>query len=417
MSEAGAKIEPAAGEAWPAGTRRARILMGVPAAGATSGGPALHLPMLVEDLRRAEGFDVVTFPYGRWAEGEPRPLKVWHQLLDLVRYPGRLRAASPDLVHLNSSFDRRALVRDAPFALVTRLMRKPLFVKWHGAETELLESRSPVWRALVGALLGSARIGVLSTAEEAAVRRRRRAPRCDVVRNALDLARYERRPDLRRRLGIPGGAPLLLFIGRLIPDKGLLDVVRALPEVVRRHGAHLLVVGEGPTRGAAEALARELGLGEAVRFLGRVSEDEAADYYCGCDVLVFPTYHAEGFPMTVFQSVAGGLGIVTTRLRAAADYLREPENCLFVSPRDPGALSGTLERLLSNAALLERMRSANRELARRFERRVVASEFARVYDDMLRGAGRAAARARVAAGREKAPHAPGARGGRAREDA
>ena len=75
-----------------------------------------------------------------------------------------------------------------------------------------------------------------------------------------------------------------------------------------------------------------------MHFLGQIPEDEALDFYCGCDVLVFPTYHAEGFPMTVFQSLAGGLGIVTTRIRATADYLQEPENALFVPPRDPAAL-------------------------------------------------------------------------------
>ena len=89
--------------------RPPRVLMGVPAPGATGGGPALHLPMLVEDLRRAR-FDVVTFPYGRWEEGEPLLLKMWHQLVDLARYPWLLRRAAPDLVHLNSAFDRRAVM-------------------------------------------------------------------------------------------------------------------------------------------------------------------------------------------------------------------------------------------------------------------------------------------------------------------
>ena len=50
-----------------------RVLMGIPAAGATAGGPALHLPMLVEDLRAA-GHAVLTMPYGRWAERESLPL-------------------------------------------------------------------------------------------------------------------------------------------------------------------------------------------------------------------------------------------------------------------------------------------------------------------------------------------------------
>jgi glycosyltransferase involved in cell wall biosynthesis len=146
---------------------------------------------------------------------------------------------------------------------------------------------------------------------------------------------------------------------------------------------HLVVAGDGPRRGAAEALASARDVAGRVHFLGRISEEEAADYYCGCDVLVFPTYQAEGFPMTVFQSLAGGLGIVTTRLRATADHLRDPDNARFVPPRDPRALAAALVRLLDDPAALGRMRRANLELARRFDRHAVAARFAALYADLL----------------------------------
>jgi glycosyltransferase involved in cell wall biosynthesis len=327
---------------------------------------------------------VVTFPYGRWQEREPFPLKVWHQLVDLARYPRLLRRAAPDLVHLNSALDRRAVLRDLPFALLTRLHGKPLFIKWHGSDTELLEVAAPIWRRLVGALLGATTaLGVLSTEEEAAVLRHPRAPRCHVVRNPLDLRRYDRRFELRTRLGVSEQSRILLFIGRLISAKGLLDVLRALPDVRRAHAVHLVVVGEGPMRDPARALARDLGLESFVHFTGAIPEEEALDYYCGSEILILPTYHIEGFPMAVFQSVAAGLGIVTTRIRAAADYLREPEHCLFVQPRDPAGLARALNRLLADRGLLERMRRNNRALALRFERGVVTREFASIYDEML----------------------------------
>jgi glycosyltransferase involved in cell wall biosynthesis len=357
--------------------------MGVPAPGATGGGPALHLPMLVEDLR-ARGIAVQTFSFGRWAEGEPPALKVWHQVADLLRFPALLLRARPDLVHLNSACDRRALLRDVPFSLVCRMFSVPVYVKWHGSETDLLATHSPFWAWFVRRLFRTvAGIAVLSSEEAAAVHGHPQAPRCDVVRNGLDLQRYEGRPPVKPRLGVHDSASLLLFIGRLIPAKGLLEVVRALPAVVARHDVHLVIVGDGPTREPALAIAAELGLGPRVHATGRIPEAEAADYYCGCDVLVFPTYHAEGFPMTVFQSLAGGLGIVTTRLRATADYLQDPENCRFVAPRDIEALSRALDQLLSDRAELARMRRANRDCARRFDRRIVAAEFAAIYAEVI----------------------------------
>lgn len=357
--------------------------MGIPAAAATAGGPALHLPMLVEDLRAA-GHAVMTMPYGRWGEHESMPRKMWHQLLDLLRYPALLHRTRPDVVHLNSSFDPKAIARDAPFALVTRLLGKPLFIKWHGSEPEYLASASPVWKPLVRMLLANTEaIGVLSSEEQAAVRRCAAAPACHVVRNGLDLTRYERRPDLHARLGIPAGAPLLLFIGRVLRAKGLREAVSAMRLLSPELGAHLIAVGDGPDRRESEALAVRLGVQDHIHFMGQIPEAEALDFYCGCDILVFPTYHPEGFPMSVFQSLAAGLGIVTTRIRATADYLRDPENACFVPARDAQAVATAVEELLRDAPRLAAMRSANRMLARRFERRTVAAEIGAIYGEIL----------------------------------
>lgn len=362
-----------------------RVLMGVPALGATAGGPALHLPMLVEDLRQRDDTEIVTMPYGRWDEGEPLPLKIWHQLVDVVHFPSRVRAADPDLVHLNTALDRRALLRDGIFVLLARVMAKRVVLKWHGSDTRLLEEEAGVWHRLARFVLHFTQgLCVLSNQEREEVERFAWAPRCFVVKNSIDPARYATRFDLHAQLGLDRGPPLLLFISRLIPAKGLEDVLRAVPPIVERHGAHLLVVGDGPSRRPAEALAATLGLQGAVHFLGTLPESEAQHFYNGADIFVFPSFHIEGFPMALFQSVVAGLGIVTTRLRAALDHLREPENCLFVEPRTPASITAALERLCGDRDLLERMRANNRLLARRFDRGVVAHEFANVYAEILK---------------------------------
>lgn len=361
-----------------------RVLMGVPAPRAVGGGPALHLPMLVEDLGRNGRVEVVTMPYGRWAEGEPFLLKIWHQFVDLLRYPFRVRAADPDLIHLNTALDRRALLRDCTFVFLTRLMRRRILLKWHGSDPELLTDAGGPWHRFVRFLLRSIDgLCLLSQQEREEVERSSPVPRCFVVKNSIDPGRYTARVDLHARLGLAAGTPLLLFISRLVPTKGLEDVLRAVPPIVARHAAHLLVVGDGPSRRPAEALAAALGLQDAVHFLGTVPESEALHFYNGADILVFPSFHNEGFPMVLFQSAVAGLGIVTTRLRAAIDHLREPENCLFVEPGAPDAITVALERLLTDRELLQRMRANNRLLARRFDRTIVAEEFAQVYAQIL----------------------------------
>jgi len=372
---------------------RRRLLLGGPARGATGGGLAIASDTLLAGLRYDRRWDVRTLPFGRWNEGETVAVKVLHQLVDLARYPFRLLRSRPALVHLQSSLDRRAVLRDVAFALATRALGVPLVVMWHGSEPDLLTTRRLPWRALVDLLLRLTNaIVLLSSEERAALVAHPRAPHSRVMRNGLDLARYEAHSDLRTRLGLPVGAQLLLFISRLIPAKGLLDVVAAMPAIAGRTAAHLLVVGDGPARSAAQALASERGVEARVHFVGSVPESETLEYYCGSDILVFPTYHPEGFPMTLFQAVASGQGVVTTPMRAAADYLREPDHCLFVRPRDSESIAAGVIRLLEDADLLAHMRRNNRQLAQRFDMRVVAAEFGDLYSEVLAGLGRGARR-------------------------
>lgn len=367
--------------------RRLRVLMGVPAPGAVAGGPALHLPMLVGDLRQRGDGEVVTMPYGRWSEGGALPLKVWHQVIDVARSPSRLRRAAPDLVHLSTALDRKTLLRDIVFVLLTRAMSRRVFLKWHGSQTELLAGGGHGWRPRARCLLRSVdALGVLNQQELEEVEQCTGAPGCFVVKNALDPARSVARTGLHAQFGIRRGAPLLLFIGRLIASKGLEDFLRALPPVVARFGAHLLVVGDGPSRGPAQRLAAALGVGACVHFLGAVSEDEAVRFYNGADVFVFPSFHPEGFPMALLQSVVAGLGIVSTPLSAAVEHRRGPDNCLFVQPKSPETVAAALERLLADDTLLRRMRENNRSLSARFERTAVAAEFSQIYRDVTQGA-------------------------------
>ncbi len=86
--------------------------------------------------------------------------------------------------------------------------------------------------------------------------------------------------------------------------------------------------------------------------------------------------------MSIFQAVASGMPIVTTRIRAAADYLEDPKHCLFVPPRDPSALAQALDRLIQSSELRDGMSRRNRELARRFDRRHVAGEFGAIYSQL-----------------------------------
>jgi glycosyltransferase involved in cell wall biosynthesis len=238
-----------------------------------------------------------------------------------------------------------------------------------------------MWRELTRVVVGlSSRVGLLSTEElNNFVAAGFTRDRFVVVRNAVDLSRVT---DAQEQ----GQAHGLLFIARFVPPKGLADLLDAMA-LLRKRGVQipLVCVGDGPQMSEARDRVRNLGLGDAVAFTGQIPEDAAAARYRAASILVLPTYHQEGFPMTILHGMAAGMAVVTTRIRAAADHLREPENCLWVLPHNAISIADAVERLVRDPALCLRMRQANVRKAREFRGEAVAGEYRELYHSIAEG--------------------------------
>lgn len=147
-------------------------------------------------------------------------------------------------------------------------------------------------------------------------RLRERGVRADVevVPNGIDTKRFT--PDGPESYLVKHDGPVVLFVGRLVQGKRPGDAVRAVAELRRsgsRPDAALYLCGEGPLREELHVLARELGVGEVVTFLGHVPYDEMPAVYRSGDVLLLPS-RAEGAPRTVLEARASGLPTVTSDL-------------------------------------------------------------------------------------------------------
>ncbi len=346
------------------------------------GGPPSHLYLLRDTLLDA-GVDVRSFLYGGRVHTETVWQKAVARLLDLICLPWHIFRHRPDIVQLNSAFDRRGVLRDQFFAPLARLLGPKLVIKFHGSDLAFLENSSSYWKLATAAVIKNADVVcVLSREERDAIARRFPKARVEMVRNALELSRYAAPGDFRKQFQIPPHRKLLLFIARFIPTKGLREVILALPQIRQKHDVHAAFVGDGPVRAECESLCRELGLSDVTTFTGYIAEDSTIPAYAAADLLVFPTYHQEGMPMVIFHSMASGVPVVTTRIRAAADWLEENVHCRFVPPREPDVLARTVVELLDDPDTLTRMSAACRSLARRFDRTHVAAEFVELYKSL-----------------------------------
>jgi glycosyltransferase involved in cell wall biosynthesis len=160
----------------------------------------------------------------------------------------------------------------------------------------------------------------------------------------------ESRSDLRRRLDIEGFT--LLYLGRLVPVKGLdelLHAVAALPEPIS-----LRIAGDGPERGKLRALAQHLEIDAS--FEGWVAGERKEALLQACDAIVVPSGPEDGLPTVLFEAKARALPIIATDLGTIPDQLRDHTGTLLVPPNDRAALSRAIRKLRTGHATEQALR-------------------------------------------------------------
>jgi len=169
-----------------------------------------------------------------------------------------------------------------------------------------------------------------------------------VIPNGVNTEQYRSVPpfirdSLRKLLGLDQ-AFVWLAVGRFETAKDYPNMLRAFARVrERRSDAALLLVGRGSLQEGTEALARELDLGQSVRFLGVRSD--VAEVMSSADGYVMSSAW-EGMPMVLLEAAAAGLPIVATRVGGNHEVVREGESGFLVEPRDHEALAQAMLRLM-----------------------------------------------------------------------
>lgn len=291
-----------------------------------------------------------------------------------------------DLLFLNTAFNFTAIVRDCITLFILKNQKTKFFLKFHGADIVLLEKLG-VYKMLVNWLLNTAHgVGVLSSEEKNAfLLRGFQEQKVFIVKNPVNPALYVKDINFKNTMGLADPTFIFIFCGRFIAFKGLMDVLNALKIVVSEFQyTHLFCIGDGPEMSKAQKFVTHNELNSFVTFTGFISEIETRNFYSNADALVFPSSHPEGFPMVVFQSLAAGIPIITTRIRASADYLKEPDNVLWGEPHNPVQIAESMIKLLTDNALVNRMKSNNVIKAYQFTTEKNALEYMSIFEKLIK---------------------------------
>jgi N-acetyl-alpha-D-glucosaminyl L-malate synthase BshA len=200
----------------------------------------------------------------------------------------------------------------------------------------------------------------------------------EVIHNFVNVETY--RPSPERS----ASEKVLLHISNFRPVKRVLDCIRILAEVRKRTGVHLLMAGDGPDRGPAELLARDLGVRDAVTFLGK--QDHVERLIPKAHVLLLPS-ELEAFGLAALEGMACGVVPVATNAGGVPDLVTNGVDGFLEPVGDIAAQSRRVLELLTDEALFARMSAAARESAvRRFAASSIIPQYERHYERVLAGA-------------------------------
>ena len=179
----------------------------------------------------------------------------------------------------------------------------------------------------------------------------------------------------------PAGEKLLIHVSNFRPVKRVLDCIRILAEVRKHTPAHLIMVGDGPDRGPAEHLARELKLAAHVSFLGKQNHVERLIPLA--HVLLMPS-EMESFGLVALEAMACGVATVGTEVGGVPELIVNGENGFMEPVGDIAAQAARVVELLTDDALHQRITAAGRARAKdQFSTEKIIPQYERYYQDVL----------------------------------
>ena len=210
--------------------------------------------------------------------------------------------------------------------------------------------------------------------------------KCTVIPYGLERGRYRLSGVTASRMQAIRAnrtSPIVLFVGRLVPYKGVDVLLRAMTGL----DAQTVVIGDGPCRMSLMAMTAEAGLTDRVRFMGDVSDTELLAWYHACDVLVLPSVsRQEAFGMVQLEAMLCGHPVISTELQTGTSWVNEHElTGVVVRPGDVNALRSALERLLGDRETRQRFGdAARRRVIETFTADTMCRATVALYEEVVR---------------------------------
>lgn len=328
-------------------------------------------------------FDFILFPVSSPSPFQERLISRVYRIIVHTKNLCKLflKDKSIKVIHINTSYDAKAIIRDSLFIIISSFFKKKIVLQIHSAISAQQNPKPVEWIAKHIFPL-SDKILVYSKEDWKNVAAFASNHKAEIFPNAIIVDQFANRDrTYKSDLRIPEEGKVILFLSRLIKSKGVYDFIEAIPLVTKGYdNAYFLIAGEGPEKEQMESQCQKKHMEKTVRFTGHIQDNQLIKAFSCADIFVLPTYHAEGMPMAILQALAAGLPIISTRFGSIPDIIEDNVNGFLVEPHSPEQVAEKILLLLRKEDIKKRMEDANRKHAiNSFDVKIVLNKLEKLY--------------------------------------
>lgn len=272
----------------------------------------------------------------------------YYSLENILRFLFALVSVKPDIVQIGTAYGA-SFAKHSVMVCIARLFFIPIILQPHCSFHKLIPERPSYWRRYVLFVLGQCDGIVILSKEWESLSSLVPKTKIRYIPNAIETDSYL---QLARPRDDANGKVNILYLGHIIREKGIFDLIQAAALVYKKYGATFAVniVGEGLNKKelcSISELITSNNIQDCVRIFEPEYGEKKIDRFASTDIFVLPSYH-EGMPMSIIEAMAAGLPVVSSNVGGIPELVEDEATGLLINPPDVKALSIALSELIQS---------------------------------------------------------------------
>lgn len=299
--------------------------------------------------------NVVYNPIGK--KGNKSGSGIYRLPINIITFIFKILTFKPDIILLNPSLSKSAVIRDMIFLHIAKLMKQKVAIFFHGFDIKSIQHINT--RKLTKYLNQCECIFVLANEFAKIIRSWGVTKPIHLTTTKVD-DKLIKSFDINTR---KGGIKNILFLARVTKEKGIFIAIETFRQIQKTYPyLQFHIVGDGPALNEAKSICTKNNIVN-IHFCGILSGEKLIEQYKKADLYLFPTFHAEGMPTSVLEAMAFGLPIITRPVGGLLDFFVDGKMGRLIDSLDPNDFASVIMDYMQKTVEVKRISLFNHEYA------------------------------------------------------